>query len=162
MILNYRGEVSRLYANVLRHPTRLRVHMPIRRLSSGGSMLRLVFCFADMRSKICTRRYQVLLTRGSPIFPFPLINYAHGVTRVSPMSYFLGKCLVSWFLCLVSCFLSPLLSFPFLSYPPLPYPTPLSSLLLSCPLISPAHSRVHLAASNGCCNRSLGFCNRVC
>eukprot|EP00729_Bicosta_minor_P014619 gene14618-10189_t len=46
---------------------------------------------ADDDSKLSWRSFKiVLLTRGSPIFPFPLINYAHGVTRVSAMSYFLG------------------------------------------------------------------------
>jgi membrane protein DedA with SNARE-associated domain len=33
----------------------------------------------------------VLLTRASPLFPFPLVNYAHGVTRVSFMSYLTGS-----------------------------------------------------------------------
>jgi len=46
---------------------------------------------ADDDSRLSWRSFKiVLLTRGSPIFPFPLINYAHGVTRVSATSYFLG------------------------------------------------------------------------
>jgi uncharacterized membrane protein YdjX (TVP38/TMEM64 family) len=32
----------------------------------------------------------VMLTRLSPVFPFPLLNYAFGVTQVSPLSYAAG------------------------------------------------------------------------
>jgi len=33
----------------------------------------------------------VLLTRLSPVFPFNLLNYAYGVTRVSLKDYFIGS-----------------------------------------------------------------------
>jgi len=34
--------------------------------------------------------YIVFLTRLSPLFPFPLLNYGFGVTKVSTLNYFIG------------------------------------------------------------------------
>lgn len=62
-----------------------------RRLRDVKMYHTLNMLLAEDQGKFSLRSLKViLLTRASPLFPFPLINYACGLTRVSYSSYALG------------------------------------------------------------------------